>query len=88
VALGSHGTKATVRLAANTSPEPFSNIALSLMEDVLTFGSTLLMAFHPVVILVVVICFVTLSAWLVPKIVRAVRLLFRRPGRATKSATA
>ena len=30
VALSSHGTKAATRLAANTSPEPFSNILLSL----------------------------------------------------------
>lgn len=87
VALGSHGAKATVRLAANTSPEPFSNIALSLFEDALTFGSTLLMAFHPIVILVVVIVFVTLSAWLVPKIFRALGRLFRR-SRKAESATA
>jgi hypothetical protein len=78
VALGSHGTKATVRLGANTSPEPFSNIALSLGEDALTFGSTLLMAFHPVIILVVVVIFVTLSAWLAPKIMRALAGVFRR----------
>jgi hypothetical protein len=87
VALGSHGTKATVRLAANTSPEPFSNIALSLSEDALTFASTLLMAFHPVIILAVVIVFVTLSAWFVPKIVRTLARLFRRAPNV-KSATA
>src|SRR6185436_17633076 len=33
VALSSHGAKAATRLAANTSPEPFSNILLSLFED-------------------------------------------------------
>jgi hypothetical protein len=88
VALGSHGTKATVRLAANTSPEPFSNIALSLAEDALTFGSTLLMAFHPVIILGVVIVFVTLAAWLVPKIVRALGRMFRKPSKVPRPATA
>src|SRR5438067_45462 len=41
-ALSSHGMKATTRLAANTSPEPFSNIILSLIEDVIAFGSTIL----------------------------------------------
>src|SRR5206468_4294276 len=35
VALTSHGAKAAARLAANTSPEPFSNIALSLAEDLI-----------------------------------------------------
>ena len=54
VALSSHGTKAATRLAANTSPEPFSNIALSLGEDVIAVGASLLMAFHPVVILLIV----------------------------------
>src|SRR5256712_10895123 len=32
VALSSHGAKAATRLAANASPEPFSNIALSFIE--------------------------------------------------------
>jgi len=34
VAAGSHATKASTRVAANASPEPFSNWALSLIEDV------------------------------------------------------
>src|SRR5436190_23110407 len=38
IALTSHGSKAAARLAVNTSPEPFSNIALSLLEDVGTVG--------------------------------------------------
>ena len=33
VALTSHGAKATTRAAANTSPEPVSNWALSILED-------------------------------------------------------
>ena len=77
VALSSHGTKAATRLAANTSPEPVSNIALSLAEDVVTVGSTVLMVFHPIVILVIVVIFVILAIWLIPKIVRALKRLFR-----------
>src|SRR3954464_13645515 len=34
LALGSHGTKASIRMAANTSPEPFSNFLLSTVEDI------------------------------------------------------
>lgn len=34
VAAGSHVTKAGTRVAANASPEPFSNWALSLAEDI------------------------------------------------------
>ena len=78
IALGSHGTKAATRLAANTSPEPVSNIALSLGEDALTFGSTILMAFYPIAILIVVIIFLVIAIWLVPKIVRGLKSLFVR----------
>lgn len=78
IALGSHGTKAATRLAANTSPEPISNIALSLGEDALTFGSTILMAFYPIAILIVVIIFLVIAIWLVPKIVRGLKSLFVR----------
>lgn len=78
IALGSHGAKAATRLAANTSPEPFSNITLSLLEDVLAFGSTVLMVFFPVAILVVVIIFLVLLIWLAPKVLRALRRLFAR----------
>ena len=78
IALGSHGLKATTRLAANTSPEPFSNIALSLGEDAFTFAGAALLAFHPVVILVVVVFFIILMIWLVPKIYRTMRRLMNK----------
>lgn len=78
IALGSHGLKATTRLAANTSPEPFSNIALSLGEDAFTFAGAALLAFHPVVILVVVVFFIILMIWLVPKIYRTMRWLMNK----------
>src|SRR5579872_5177728 len=68
VALSSHGAKAATRLAANTSPEPFSNIALSLVEDAIAISSAVLLVFHPLVILCVVVFFVALAVWLAPKI--------------------
>jgi len=73
LALGSHGAKATLRAAANTSPEPFSNIFLSLVEDAFTISIAALAAFHPVVVLAIVLVFVVLLVWLGPKIYRAVR---------------
>lgn len=76
VALGSHGLKATTRLATNASPEPFSNIALSLIEDAFTFISSAVLAFYPVLILVVVVVFLVLTAWLGPKIYRALKRIF------------
>jgi len=77
VALSSHSAKAATRLAANTSPEPFSNIALSLAEDAVTFGGALLMAHNPVVILVVAAVAVGLTAFMIRAMYRAVRKLFR-----------
>jgi len=78
LALSSHGTKAATRLAANTSPEPVSNVALSLTEDVVAFGSAILTAFFPVVMLVVVAIFLIVTIWLTPKIIRALRWLIAR----------
>ena len=77
VALSSHGAKAATRLAANTSPEPLSNILLSLVEDVIAVGSSLLMAFHPVVILAIVGIFLVFTAWIARRIVRSLRRLFQ-----------
>jgi hypothetical protein len=54
VALTSHGAKATTRVAANTSPEPFSNWALSMTEDVVAVGLSWLAATHPVITGIVV----------------------------------
>ena len=78
IALSSHGTKAATRLAANTSPEPISNVSLSLTEDVFTFGSAILMAFYPVVMLIIVVIFLIVTIWLTPKIFRALRRLIAR----------
>src|SRR5579885_340477 len=55
LALSSHGTKTATRLTANMSPEPFSNILLSLFEDAFTIGMSVLMALHPIVIAVIVL---------------------------------
>jgi Domain of unknown function (DUF4126) len=46
-ALASHGVKAGLRAAVNTSPEPASNIAVSSAEDVTVAGVVTLAAFHP-----------------------------------------
>jgi hypothetical protein len=78
IALSSHGAKAATRLAANTSPEPVSNVALSLAEDVVAFGSTILMVFFPIAMLIIVVIFLIVTIWLTPKIIRALRRLIAR----------
>ena len=70
IALVAHGTKATTRLAINASPEPFSNWIASVAEDVTVFGSIWLMFNHPVIMVIVVLTFLALVVWLVPKIYR------------------
>lgn len=46
-ALVSHGIKASLRMAVNTSPEPASNIVVSLLEDLSVAGLVTLAVFHP-----------------------------------------
>lgn len=78
VALAAHGTKATARLAINTSPEPFSNWAASLAEDVLAIGGVWMAINHPGIMITLVVAFLALAIYLVPKILRALGSLFRR----------
>ena len=80
LALGSHGTKASVRITANASPEPFSNILLSTAEDIFTIGLAALTAFHPVVILAVILVFILVLLWMAPKILRAIRNMLSQVG--------
>ncbi len=78
IALSSHGTKTATRLAANASPEPFSNVALSLLGDTLTLGGTLLMAVHPAILIGVVLVAVFLSVLLFRWVLRSLKRVFRR----------
>jgi hypothetical protein len=75
-AFSSHGTKAAARVAANLSPEPFSNWILSIVEDIVAIGGTLLAVFAPVVIAVVLVIFAFFFFWFFPKVIRAVRRHF------------
>jgi hypothetical protein len=73
LATGTHLTKAGTRAAANTSPEPFSNWALSLTEDAFVVGLSALALTYPVAAaIVVVICVVVMLAF-AAVIARAVR---------------
>ncbi|MGC1479372.1 MAG: DUF4126 domain-containing protein [Chthoniobacterales bacterium] len=74
MALTSHAAKAGTRLLANASPEPFSNIGLSLGEDAVVLGGLGLIAFQPVVALALAVAAFVLACWLVPKIVSRARV--------------
>jgi Domain of unknown function (DUF4126) len=78
IALTSHGTKASARAAANMSPEPLSNWALSLGEDVLAVWVTWFATVHPRVAVVVVVSLVAVSLYLLYHLFRFLRRTFRR----------
>ena len=81
LAAGSHATKAGTRVLINTSPEPFSNWTASVSEDALTVGGVLLALNHPWLFLGLLLIFILLMIWLLPKIWRGVKGMFRFIGR-------
>jgi len=78
LALSSHGTKAATRAVINTSPEPVSNIVVSLAEDVLVVVSILLAVFLPVVIFFVIAAGIAVTVWVLPRVIRFFRQVFRK----------
>jgi len=77
IALAAHGGKTAVRAAVTPSPEPISNIGLSLGEDALAIFLTWFATMHPysaaALVLVLLAAIVLLVRW----IVRAFKALFR-----------
>jgi len=73
LALSAHGTKATARAAINLSPEPVSNIIVSLIEDVVAFGSVLLSVFVPVLAIILISIFLAISVFWGTRIVKALK---------------
>ena len=80
-----HGGKAGARAVVNTSPEPFSNIAVSTIEDVAT-GGLLYVAFaHPVAAAGVAATLLALAIWLLLLARRVLRRLFGRAPAPTEN---
>ena len=77
VALIAHGGKTAARAAVTPSPEPFSNMALSLGEDVLAIGLTWLATKHRYAAGTVALIFVVAIVLMVRLVIRALRALFR-----------
>jgi hypothetical protein len=71
--LVTHSAKAATRLAANTSPEPFSNIALSFGEDVAVLGGLALIHFNPLLALLIFALAIAAFFYFAPKILRATK---------------
>src|SRR5215471_10708966 len=76
VALIAHSSKTAARAAVIPSPEPVSNISLSLGEDILAVGLTWLATRHPYVAGALAITFVVIIIILARLVIRAMRSLF------------
>jgi hypothetical protein len=77
IALAAHGGKTAVRAAVTPSPEPLSNIGLSLGEDALAIFLTWFATQHPYLAASIAVGFLLAIILLVRWVVRAVRALFR-----------
>ena len=71
--LMAHTAKASSRLVANTSPEPFSNIGLSVVEDVAVFGGLALIYYNPLLALGLFVIALAAFLFFAPKILRAMK---------------
>ena len=78
LATGSHLTKSGSRLLINTSPEPFSNWIASVLEDVAVIGGILAALHYPVLFLALLVGFICLAVWLLPKLWRGIKMLFAK----------
>lgn len=74
---GTHFTKAGSRALINTSPEPFSNWSASLAEDVSVLGAIWFAIHYPLAFLVLLAVFIALMIWLLPKLWRGIKGVFR-----------
>jgi hypothetical protein len=78
IAPAAHGSKIAVRTAVTPSPEPFSNIALSLAEDVAAISLTWFATRHPLLVAVIVAICLLLAILAIRYLIRALRRLFRQ----------
>lgn len=81
LAATSHAAKATSRAAINTSPEPFTNIGTSLVEDSLVPAGLWLAIAHPFVFIPLLVLMLVLSVWLIRVCWRFLAQLFSRVAR-------
>ncbi len=81
IALDSHLTKATTRLAINASPEPVTNSIASVTEDATVIGTLYLIINHPAAIAVLVTVFIIVSIWFLMKMFKFIKKVFSFSGK-------
>ena len=68
-----HTAKAATRLASNTSPEPVTNIGLSLGEDAAVLGGLTLMQFNPLLALILFLIVMAVFFYFARRILRSIK---------------
>lgn len=76
IALGAHGSKMGYRILAHAAPEPATHSLLSLAEDLGVVGLLALVYLHPYVAVPVLLAVLLLMAWVLPRVLRVLNLLF------------
>ena len=95
IALAAHGGKTAIRAAVTPSPEPMSNVGLSVGEDALAIFLTWFATRHPYSAAAIVLVLLAIIVLLIRWVVRALRTLFRGaeahqhpdPGRQREAVT-
>ncbi|NOQ94308.1 MAG: DUF4126 family protein [Methylophaga sp.] len=80
LAAGTHATKAGTRLLINTSPEPVTNWTASISEDLLVIGGLWAALNYPILFVIGLIAFILIMIWLLPRLWRLIKHIFRRIG--------
>ena len=83
---GTHFGKAGTRAVANTSPEPFTNVALSLAEDTMVAGGLALATANPIIFLVLLAIFVVALVVLIRFILKGLTTVISRLSSKTAAA--
>ena len=85
---GTHFGKAGTRAVANTSPEPFSNIGLSLAEDTMVAGGLALAVANPIIFLILLAMFIVALVVLIRFILKGLNSVVGRLSSKVGKATA
>jgi hypothetical protein len=88
MAAASHAAKAGTRVLINTSPEPFTNWTASIVEDFAVVAGLVAAVHHPLIFLGVLVVFLLLLIWLMPKLWRGIKRVFGAVGRLFRRGAA
>ena len=78
ITAGTHFTKAGGRAVINTSPEPVTNWMASFTEEAMVLSGIWLLFQHPLVLIAMILLFLLVAIWLLPKVFRGIRAILRR----------